>query len=259
MKSITDAVLPIIRETRGMLMPHWGKAATEKKENMPGAWQIVTEVDRAVEKFLAEKLKALDPSITFAGEEFGGARTDERFWLCDPIDGTGHYVRGLPCCSVMLALIEKGVVTFSVVYDFLNDAIYHAERGEGAYKNGESIHVSQRPIEEAYMSYESHIEKQENMDTFMKLRGKGVFIKTISAGWEFAMVASGKLEARIQFDPYGYDYDFAPGSLLVEEAGGVVANLGSRTYDFRNRDFIAANPVVFKELTEGSEALFPIT
>lgn len=63
------------------------------------------------------------------------------------------------------------------------------------------------------------------------------------------MVAAGKVDGRVTFEPYGNDYDFAPGSLLVEEAGGVVRNLGSDTYDYRNTDFIAANPIIYKELT----------
>ena len=82
--------------------------------------------------------------------------------------------------------------------------------------------------------------------------------KAGSSGFEFAMVASGKLDGRLCFDSYGKDYDFAPGSLLVEEAGGVVANIGSREYDYRNGNFIAANPLVFKQLTEGPDAIFPI-
>ena len=81
----------------------------------------------------------------------------------------------------------------------------------------------------------------------------------ISAGFEYAMVASGKLDARISLDPYGKIWDFAPGSLLVAEAGGVVANIGSKGYDYRNFNFIAANPVIYKELTEGKNPLFPIT
>lgn len=240
-----------------MLLPQWGKAEIVKQKNPNGA-DVVTALDLEVEHFLSDRLRSIDPGITFAGEEYGGARTDERFWLCDPIDGTAHYVRGLPFCTVMLALIEKGKVTFSVVYDFLNDVVYHAERGKGAFRNDERIKVSTRTFGNAYFVWESHLEKQKNLDTFLKLYKKMIPVKTISAGWEFAMVASGKLEARVTFDPHGKDYDFASGSLLVEEAGGIVANLGTRTYDYRNTDFIAANPVVFKELTEGPDAVFPI-
>ena len=83
-------------------------------------------------------------------------------------------------------------------------------------------------------------------------------LKFMCAGHEFAMVASGKLEGRIMYDPYGFDYDFAPGSLLVSEAGGVVTNIGSDKYDYRNLNSIAANPKLHQALTEGEGALFPL-
>jgi len=158
----------------------------------------------------------------------------------------------------MLALIEDGQVTFSVIYDFINDVCYHATRGKGAFRENERIHVSDRPLESAYLGWESHLDKPENLESFLKLREKVILFKTISAGYEYVLVATGKIEGRVNFDPHGKDYDFAPGSLLVSEAGGVVANLGSTTYNFRNTDLIAANPKVFEKLTSGPEAIFPI-
>ena len=80
------------------------------------------------------------------------------------------------------------------------------------------------------MGWETHIEKEENLRIHLDLMSKSTFFK----------------------------YDFAPGSLLVSEAGGVVANIGSTSYDYTNLNFIAANPIVYKGLTEGSEALFPL-
>ncbi len=81
-------------------------------------------------------------------------------------------------------------------------------------------------------------------------------IQTISAGYEFVLVATGKIEARICFDPFGKDYDFAPGSLLVSEAGGIVANIGLTTYDYRNTNLIAGNKSVFENYTSGEAAIF---
>lgn len=176
----------------------------------------------------------------------------------DPIDGTGHFVRGLPFCTSMIALIERGRVNFSAIYDFVNDHMYWAELGMGAFCNSERLKVSSRSLGQSYIGWESHLDKEENLQIFMELRNRAILFKAVVSGWEYAMIASGKLDARICFDPYGKDYDFAPGSLLVSEAGGVVANLGSNDYDYRNTNFIAANPVVFKELTEGHEALFPL-
>ncbi len=61
------------------------------------------------------------------------------------------------------------------------------------------------------------------------------------AGYEFIMVAAGFAEARVCLDPFGYDYDFAPGVLLVEEAGGFVATISGEEYDTDKKNFIAAN------------------
>ena len=255
--SLSDTVLSIVRQTRNMTLPHYGLAAVEYKKT-DGAHDVVTKVDKDVELFLAERLKAMDPSIAFKGEEFGGNGDASRFWLCDPIDGTAHFVRGMPFCTTMLALIEDGIVTFAVIYDFVNDIMYHAERGKGAFRDGAPIRVSERPMQDAYLSVETHAEREANTHRYVALHERAGLIHIIGCGWEFAMVASGKFEGRISFDSYASDWDYAPGSLLVSEAGGVVANIGVRTYDYRNHDFIAANKQVYEALTAGPDAIFPV-
>lgn len=247
--SYKDKVLPIVQKTRDITLPSFGVAdIIEKKSVHPS--DILTELDGKVEKFLREELAKIYPDISFVGEEEGGDRSAKRFWLCDPIDGTGHYMRGLPFCTTMLALIEDGVVNFSVVYDFVNDKMYWAERGKGAYCNYEPMHVSDRTLSDGYICEELRLSNYKTNSLFTILEGKAGYFHSINAGWEFAMIAMGKLEARVCFDPWGKDYDFAPGSLLVSEAGGKVTNIGSESYDYSNRDFIAANPKVHAELVE---------
>ena len=252
-----NVVESIVRGVREMLLPHYYAevAFTSKSEQ---AHDLVTELDVSVEKYLHAELGKRYPDVSFVGEETGGDRSAARMWLCDPIDGTVHFIRGNPFCTTMLALIEDGQVNMGFIYDFVGDVLYHAVRGQGAYRNGEPIHVSTRALKGSYMGWETHIEKEENLRIHLDLTSKSTFFKSVCAGTEFAMVAMGKLEGRICFDPYGKDYDFAPGSLLVSEAGGIVTNIGSTGYDYTNLNFIAANPIVYKELTEGSEALFPL-
>lgn len=253
----SQTVLPILRETRPLLLPHWGTAEVINQKGA-ASFTIVTQLDLDVETLISTKLKQLDPTIPFVGEEGGGDRGAERFWLMDPIDGTSHFTRGLPFCTSMLALINQGKVVFAAIYDFLQDRMYWAERGQGAFLDKQPLKVSQRSLKDAYMGWETHLDKEENRARFYGLRTKTILFNTISAGWEFTMVAAGRLDGRVCFDGHGQDYDYAPGSLLVQEAGGMVANLGSTNYDYRNTDFIAANPVIFRELTEGEAALFPI-
>lgn len=252
-----DNVLPILRGLRPRLMEHWGNAPIVHNKG-GGAADVVTELDIEVEQTTRAALDKIYPDITFVGEESEGDRSTARFWLMDPIDGTAHYVRGLPFCTSQIALIENGRVNFAAIYDFVNDHMYWAERGGGAFRDDTRLHVSNREIGNAYFAWETHIEKQTNYEQLMLLIGKVVFFKTVTAGWEFAMVAAGKLDGRICFDPHGQDYDYAPGTLLVEEAGGVVTNLGTTTYDYSNLNFIATNRSIYKELTSGGNALFPL-
>jgi myo-inositol-1(or 4)-monophosphatase len=259
MKIKTKEIIDIVRATRDISLPHYGNVeAVAYKSGSPT--DVVTEIDRAVEKFLSEELAKVMPEVTFVGEEFGGDRLSNRFWLADPIDGTGHYVRGLPFCTTMLALIENGQVVFSIIYDFVNDNVYHAELGKGAFKNYEPIKVSTRPIEKSYLAFEINSKKEENRKILLAARTKSNLIHVLCAGYEFIMVAEGKIEGRLAYDPFGKDYDFAAGSLIVSEAGGIVKNFKSDNYDYTNLNFYAVNPKIYESLIkseDGIEKLIP--
>ena len=257
MNSYRESVVPIIREVREMVLPYFGNPGNVRHKDESGQ-NLVTELDEKVESFLSTRLRALYPTIEFVGEEGGGNRMAERFWLLDPIDGTSHFVRGLPFCTTMLALIDQGEVVFSAIYDFVRDEMYVAEKGMGATKNGEKIFVSNRSLREAYMCYEIKQNTENGKLVYQKLIESTFLFNSINAGFEYAMIASGKLDGRVCVKPFGKDYDYAPGSLLVKEAGGIVTNIGSALYDYRNLDMIAVNPTIYKELTEGENPLFPI-
>jgi len=240
-----------------MLLPHYGNAVVTNQKSDVAA-DVVTELDQKIEEYLREELKKIEPGASFVGEETGGDRNAERFWLVDPIDGTAHFVRGMPFCTTMVALIDRGQVVFGVIYDFVNDVMYAAEKGKGTTINGVSTHVSERPLRKAYLGWESKFETEEDRDKFFALKKLCVPFSAMCVGYDLAMVAAGRLEGRVTFNGYGKDYDYAPGSLIVAEAGGHVANIGSTTYDYRNTNFITANPVIFEELTQGSDAIFPL-
>jgi myo-inositol-1(or 4)-monophosphatase len=250
-------ILEVIKSSRAISLPLWGKV---DGSNLKGdsAASVVTVIDQEVEEFFKKEFARVEPSIDFVGEEYGGNRDAERFWLIAPIDGTGHYVRGTPFCTTMVSLIEHGEVTFSAIYHFVTDEMYYAIKGGGAWRNSEKISVSNRPITESYLVFESKIHKPENMIICNKLREKSAMITMVCSGYEHCMVACGQLEARITLDGYGQDYDFAPGALLIREAGGVVTNINSDVYDYRNTNYIAANPKMFTALTVGESAIFPI-
>src|SRR3989344_1886128 len=220
-----------VTKTGEELMEYYGNIESETKSSTGQySGDIVTRLDGHAENLLAERLGVFDSTIGFRGEEFG-IRTDEkRTWLVDPIDGTTHFMRGLPFCTTMVALIENNQVVMSVIYDFIRKDMYSAIKGQGAFLNDERIHVSNRSLSQGFISVETHWDNPENLSMFINLSKRVNTVKFMTSGFEFILIASGKLEGKIAKNPYGFDRDFAAGSLLIEEAGGKVANIGKSTY-----------------------------
>jgi myo-inositol-1(or 4)-monophosphatase len=252
------------QETGRMLLPHYGniKAKSESDKAGDSIAGVFTELDERAEKFLQERLgqfgveAGLD--VGFTGEQYGEQQAADISWLVDPIDGTTHFIRGLPMCTVMIALVQEGEVLLAVIYDIANQETYWAARGQGAFRNGERLMASQRGLKKSLVCFESKLENPENLNKYMQVRRHTVTMVGLCSGYEFIMIASGKLDGKVCLEPYGKDWDFAPGSLLVQEAGGMAANIGRTNYDYRNHDFIIAGPILYRELTNGSEAIFPI-
>lgn len=239
------------------LKKHFGNARVTHTKSERGV-DVVTKLDVDTENFLAEKLLKFDTKAGFYGEEFGERKKSDRFWLVDPIDGTSHFVRGIPYSTTMIGLVEDGQVILSVIYNFVTEEMFEAVKGKGAKLNNKQIRVSKRPLKDAYIAYESDLVSPKDLKTFLDLKKKSTLLTTINCGYEFGLIASGRIEGRICVSPYGKDWDYAPGSLLVSEAGGVVKNIGSNLYDFTNHNFLAVNKECFEDLTKGKSAFFPI-
>ena len=245
-----------MREMGEELSQSFGKIE-KLKDKSENAADTVTELDIKAEEFIAEKLLALDPLIGIHGEELGRRGSTGRYWLIDPIDGTTHFIRGIPFCTSMVALIDEGEVVLSAIYNFITKELFLAEKGGGATLNGESIRVSVRSLKESYLSFETDLRDPKDRELYLAFSKKYVIVRTINCGYEFGLVASGKLDGRMSLNPYGSDWDFAPGALLVTEAGGIVRNIGSNKYDFTNHNFIATNSGIYNELAGEYGDLFP--
>lgn len=246
----SEKVIPLMRALRTMLLSKWGKVDVRYKEGARRS--VVTDVDDRVEAYMSKHLRALFPNIPFVGEESGGDRSASKFWLMDPIDGTREFIEGKKGCTSMIALISRDKVVFSVVYDFCGDAMYSAEKGKGAYRNGVRIHASRKKtLDGAIIVLETNTDKEENRLLRYRLNARVPIIRSTIAGSEFIRTAMGEIDARINIDPYGHDYDFAAGSLLVSEAGGLVRNIGKKGFDYRNLDFYAGSPHLARHFIHG--------
>ena len=173
----------------------------------------VTEVDRAVESELRRVLAQERAGDAILGEEEGGTAGGERRWILDPIDGTRNYTRGIPVWATLVALEDDGSVRLGVVSAPALGRRWWAERGAGAFADGEPIRVSTiGRVEDAVLSFALEDDVPALARRAWHARGFGDF-------WSHVLVAEGVVDGAV--DAVGVsEWDLAAVQVIVEEAGG---------------------------------------
>ena len=211
----------------GEMMLRARDAAVHQKE---GHFNFVTDADAAIEAYLKETLLPLIPGSCFFGEEEeNDPLTEEPTFVVDPIDGTTNFIRNRNLSVVSIALLEKKTPVLGIIYNPYADEMFTAEKGKGAYLNGEQIHVSDMPFEKALISYGTSPYDVDLVVRTMRAAEKfliesGDLRRSGSAAVDLADVACGRSD--IMFEMRLRPWDIAAGSLLIQEAGGVFYSLG---------------------------------
>ncbi|HZU44736.1 MAG TPA: inositol monophosphatase family protein [Terriglobales bacterium] len=247
----------IAREAGGLLMQYFHQRV---KIEYKGDVDLVTEADRNSEKLIVERIKERWPGHDIVGEE--GTRTafnSDYRWYVDPLDGTTNFAHGYPVFCVSMALEHKGQRIAGVLYDPTRDELFAAEKGKGAWLNGERIRVSKTAelaeslVATGFPSHKRH--KNPNIYFYhqITLRSHGVR-RAGSAALDLACVASGRYDGFWEFNLN--PWDTAAGVLLVEEAGGVVTNYGGGAFQIDSREVLASNGLIHSELLREFDAIF---
>jgi len=216
-----------------------------------GAGDYVTEVDRRSEDAIRASLETATPAIPVVGEEAGGEPGD-RTWLVDPLDGTTNFLHGLPIVGVSVALVVDGRPTVGVVHAPFLATTWTARAGAGATRDGEAIHVADRPVDRALVATGFPFRRKDllpgylrafaaALERFEDLRRPG------AAALDLAWVAEGATDGffELALGPW----DVAAGALLIREAGGVVTDWEGGD-DWLEGNVLAGSPAVHAALRE---------
>lgn len=225
-----------------------------------GDADLVTAADRAAEKMITDRISEHFPGHDLYGEE--GTRTDtgsDYRWYIDPLDGTTNFAHGFPVFCVSLGLEFKGERIAGVIYDPTRDEMFAAERGSGAYLNGERIAVSKvNNLAECLTGtgFPSH-KRHKNPNIFfyhvITLRTHGVR-RAGSAAIDLANVACGRLDGFWEFNLN--PWDTAAGVVLVEEAGGKVTRFDGSGWLLDSKETLASNGLVHGEMMDVMRQIF---
>lgn len=211
-----------------------------------GDVNLVTEVDLASERLIIETIRSAFPDHAVLSEEgLGrGALESPALWVIDPLDGTTNYAHGYPMFCVSIAFLEAGRPLVGVVYQPILDELFVAERGVGAFLNGEPIHVSShRELRSALLATGFPYDRERRRQALKAFARFTMAARAVrrdgSAALNLAYVAAGRFDGfwEQELSPW----DTAAGVLLVQEAGGMVTDYSGEPYLFDRSSCVASN------------------
>lgn len=209
-----EAVAAIVREAGAIAA---GRCGTdfERWEKAPGS--PVCAVDLEVDSFLRERLTALDPEAGWLSEETldsSDRMERRRLWVVDPIDGTRDYLRSRPGWCVSVALVEERAPVIGVLDAPARGEHWTAERGRGAWRNGERLRVSDR---RELAGARVPTDQLPRVD-----RDLVAVAKPNSIALRIALVAAGEADLAATLR-WGFEWDIAAAALIAAEAGATVS------------------------------------
>lgn len=246
-----EQLIELVHSTRPLIMDEYMSHDITVK----GLADFVTKVDTSVQRYLQKELYERYPQVQFMGEEDHMQDVDfsKPVWILDPIDGTTNLIYGYQHSAVSLGYYEENQVCAAVVYNPFTEETFYAFRGQGAFLNGTPIRVTKNTyVKDSLISIGTSPYSKEmapdNFKIFQRVFEHSLDIRRSgSAALDLCYVACGRLDGYIERDLK--PWDFAAGTLVLEEAGGKTTdwNLGPVDYT-RNQDIVATNGQIHEEL-----------
>lgn len=221
-------------EAGSFLLEGWSRPRTGIETKSTGT-DMVSEMDRGTERLIVDTIMRERPNDAILGEE-GTTRsgTSGVRWIIDPLDGTTNYLYGLPMWAVSIGVEVDGVLRVGVVTNPALGEEYWAERGSGAFRNGESIAPStQNTLGHALVatgfSYQSS-RRAVQADVLSRLLPQVRDIRRAgSAATDMCWVACGRVDA--YYEAGCAPWDLAAGTVIAREAGAIVTGRGQAEPD----------------------------
>ncbi|MEX0686602.1 MAG: inositol monophosphatase family protein [Balneolales bacterium] len=197
---------------------------------LKGKNDLVTDADLASEKEIIRIISERFPEDHFLAEESASDAilTNDRTWIIDPIDGTTNFAHDFPIYCVSIGFWENKEAKAAIVLEVNRNEIFTAEKGKGAFLNGKPIRVSQEsdPKKALILTgfpYKDLDLLDDYLDLFKSLIQNTHGVRRPgSAAYDLCCIAAGRGQG---FYEYGLSaWDIAAGSLIIQEAGGVVSD-----------------------------------
>ncbi|HET8552145.1 MAG TPA: inositol monophosphatase family protein [Gammaproteobacteria bacterium] len=216
---------------------------------------FVSEVDRLAERDIIETIHRNHPDHAILAEESGRDEADSEYvWVIDPLDGTTNFLHGFPVFAVSIALKVRGRLEHGVIYDPMRQELFTASRGGGAQLDGKRIRVgNRRALDGSLIGTGFPFRNLDHLDGYFSMlntviRRTAGARRAGAAALDLAYVAAGRLDGFFELGLK--EWDVAAGTLLIQEAGGLVGAPDGGAEVTGEGDIMAANPRLFKAMAQ---------
>ncbi len=228
--------------------------------SLKGPANFVTSADRRAEQILREELSTARPGYGFLGEESGRYEGSDKThtWIVDPLDGTSNFMHGIPHFAISIGLEREGTIVAGLIYNPVNDDLFTAERGKGAFLNETRLRVAgrRRLADSVIACGLPHLGRGDLALGAREIAAVQPQVAGLrrfgAASLDLAWVAAGRFDA--YWDHNLSPWDIAAGLIVVREAGGFVTDLNGQEATPTTADVLAGNEMVHGEMLKTLKA-----
>ncbi len=210
-----------------------------KGDNSP-----VTSADIAANNVIMDRLQTLTPDIPIISEEVGAQNIAERkhwqkYWLLDPIDGTGEFILGSGDFAVNIALVENGWPSIGVIHAPDHHITYYAQNNLGSFKENDlgshklqvAAYNHDRPVKVAI----SRRQELSLMGQYLSDEFDYEYVALGSCSLKNALIAEGGADCYLRIGPTG-EWDTGASHCILEQAGGSIIDSEFNPLSYNKRE-----------------------
>jgi len=244
-------IIEISKEAGSIIREGFGKKNVIEFKTDEG--NLVTEIDKRSENTIINFIEKNYPKDSILAEEGNNKNgSSDILWVVDPLDGTTNFTHGLPIFGVSIGVTKKNEIIAGVVYDVMNDVVYSAEKGSGAFANDKQIRVSSndklgRSLLATGFAYNVKENPQHTFEKFAAVTKSARAVRRLgSAALDICHVAKGIYDGfwEINLSPW----DVCAGMIISEEAGGSVTDFSGNEIDIYSKQILVSNGKVTDRL-----------
>lgn len=222
------------------------KMSVQEKDD----FTLVSEADKGAEDIIISSAREYFPEDGILTEESEEKTRKSPFrWIFDPLDGTHNFLAGLKEFSCGLALEKEGEIVFGICYFPMDDELFWAKKGKGAFCNNKKIEVSkERELQGQIYFAESSLRYclKEGLEDINRFAQADCRIR-IPGCFHFALTRIARSQGVATTSRIAQPWDIAPAAIILEEAGGMVTDEKGNPWQVNSRNILATNKLVHPE------------